>query len=222
MGECELTRRFGVPYWSFALTATDANRFAIRWARHITGRPKTLVHDHCYHGTVDESFAELDDSGAVIDQPGNTGPPVPVPDDDPGGGDQRPRGPRARALPRRRRRLHVRARPDEHRDRVSRPGLLGRGPRALRPHRHAPPDRRDPHDQRGPGGRDQGMGSRTRRRHDRQDARGRDPLGRVRHDRGGPTPDRGDHRAGRDRRRWDRWHPGRQRAVARGDARHAR
>ena len=74
----ELARRFGVPYWSFALTATDANRFAIRWARHITGRSKILVHNHCYHGTVDESFAELDDSEEVVDQPGNTGPPVPV------------------------------------------------------------------------------------------------------------------------------------------------
>ena len=74
----ELTRRFRVPYWSFTLTATDANRFAIRWARHVTGRTKVLVHNHCYHGTVDETFAELDDAGAVVDQPGNTGPPVPV------------------------------------------------------------------------------------------------------------------------------------------------
>ncbi|MGH2681154.1 MAG: aspartate aminotransferase family protein [Actinomycetota bacterium] len=74
----ELARRFGVPYWSFTLTATDANRFAIRWARHITGRPKILVHNHCYHGTVDETFAELDRAGAVVDRPGNTGPPVPV------------------------------------------------------------------------------------------------------------------------------------------------
>ena len=74
----ELARRFGVPYWSFTLTATDANRFAIRWARHITERPKILVHNHCYHGTVDETFAELDAAGDVIDQPGNTGPPVPV------------------------------------------------------------------------------------------------------------------------------------------------
>jgi glutamate-1-semialdehyde 2,1-aminomutase len=74
----ELARRFGVPYWSFTLTATDANRFAIRWARHITGRPKVLVHNHNYHGTVDETFAELDQAGAVIDRPGNTGPPVPV------------------------------------------------------------------------------------------------------------------------------------------------
>jgi len=74
----ELVRRFGVPYWSFTLTATDANRFAIRWARHITGRPKILVHNHCYHGTVDETFAELDEAGEVVDRPGNTGPPVPV------------------------------------------------------------------------------------------------------------------------------------------------
>jgi glutamate-1-semialdehyde 2,1-aminomutase len=74
----ELARRFGVPAWSFTLTATDANRFAIRWARHVTGRPRILVHHHCYHGTVDETFAELDASGAVVDRHGNTGPPVPV------------------------------------------------------------------------------------------------------------------------------------------------
>ena len=29
----ELTRRFGLPRWSFALTATDANRWAIRIVR---------------------------------------------------------------------------------------------------------------------------------------------------------------------------------------------
>src|ERR687898_1994332 len=61
----ELASRFDVPLWSFTLTATDANRFAIRWARHITGRPKILVHNHCYHGTVDETFAELDGAGEV-------------------------------------------------------------------------------------------------------------------------------------------------------------
>jgi glutamate-1-semialdehyde 2,1-aminomutase len=74
----ELGRRFGLPYWSFTLTATDANRFAIRWARHITNRPRIVVHNHCYHGTVDETFAELDQAGGVVDRPGNTGPPVPV------------------------------------------------------------------------------------------------------------------------------------------------
>src|SRR5215468_6180537 len=55
----ELARRFGLPFWQIALTATDANRFAIRLAREITGRPKILVFNYCYHGTVDESFITL-------------------------------------------------------------------------------------------------------------------------------------------------------------------
>ena len=71
----ELTRRFGLPRWQFALTATDANRFAIRLARAITGRPKILVFDWCYHGTVDETFATLD-GGAVVSREGSLGPPV--------------------------------------------------------------------------------------------------------------------------------------------------
>jgi glutamate-1-semialdehyde 2,1-aminomutase len=74
----ELTRRFGVPRWQFALTATDANRFAVRLARHITKRPKVLVFNWCYHGTVDESFATLDPSGRVVERVGNLGPPVPL------------------------------------------------------------------------------------------------------------------------------------------------
>src|SRR5215813_14090951 len=57
----ELKRRFGLPYWQFALTATDANRFAVRIAREITQRPKILVYNFCYHGTVDESLAGLHD-----------------------------------------------------------------------------------------------------------------------------------------------------------------
>jgi len=71
----ELTRRFGVTRWQFALTATDANRFSIRLARHVTGRPKVLVFDWCYHGTVDESFATLEE-GRVVARRGNLGPPV--------------------------------------------------------------------------------------------------------------------------------------------------
>jgi glutamate-1-semialdehyde 2,1-aminomutase len=71
----ELERRFGLPYWQFTLTATDANRFAIRIAREITQRPKILVYHHCYHGTVDESFASLHD-GVVGPRRGNVGPPV--------------------------------------------------------------------------------------------------------------------------------------------------
>jgi glutamate-1-semialdehyde 2,1-aminomutase len=73
----ELTRRFGLPRWQFALTATDANRFAIRLARLVTGRPKVLVFNWCYHGTVDESFATLRD-GRVVERHGNLGPPVPL------------------------------------------------------------------------------------------------------------------------------------------------
>ena len=73
----ELGRRFGLPRWQFALTATDANRFAIRLARHVTGRPKVLVFNWCYHGTVDESFATLRD-GSVVEREGSLGPPVPL------------------------------------------------------------------------------------------------------------------------------------------------
>ncbi|HVX34506.1 MAG TPA: transaminase [Solirubrobacterales bacterium] len=72
----ELTRRFGLRHWQFTLTATDANRFAIRLCREITGRPKILVFDHCYHGSVDETFAELDGDGRVVARLGNVGAPV--------------------------------------------------------------------------------------------------------------------------------------------------
>ncbi len=71
----ELTRRFGLPSWQFALTATDANRFSIRLARHVTRRPKVLVFNWCYHGTVDEAFATVVE-GAVVARDGNLGPPV--------------------------------------------------------------------------------------------------------------------------------------------------
>lgn len=71
----ELTRRFGLPYWQFALTATDANRFTIRLARQITGRPRILVFSWCYHGTVDETFVILE-HGRARSRPDNVGPPI--------------------------------------------------------------------------------------------------------------------------------------------------
>ncbi|MFL5940090.1 MAG: transaminase [Gaiellaceae bacterium] len=71
----ELTRRFGLARWQFALTATDANRFAIRLARELTGRPKILAFNWCYHGSVDETVATLRD-GSVVAREGNVGPPV--------------------------------------------------------------------------------------------------------------------------------------------------
>ena len=54
----ELARRFGLPQWQFAMTATDANRFVLRFARHLTGRPRIAVMDWCYHGTVDETLRD--------------------------------------------------------------------------------------------------------------------------------------------------------------------
>lgn len=71
----ELSRRFGLPYWQFVLTATDANRFAIRLARQMTGRKKILVFNWCYHGTVDETFITLHE-GIPQSRPGNIGPAV--------------------------------------------------------------------------------------------------------------------------------------------------
>jgi glutamate-1-semialdehyde 2,1-aminomutase len=72
----ELTRRFGLPLWSFTLTATDANRWAIRLARLATGRPKVLVFAYCYHGSVDEAFALPGPDGKTESRPGNVAPPV--------------------------------------------------------------------------------------------------------------------------------------------------
>jgi glutamate-1-semialdehyde 2,1-aminomutase len=72
----EMARRFGLPYWQFALTATDANRFVLRLARQITGRPKVLVYNWCYHGSVDETVATIRDDGSVGARVGSVGPQV--------------------------------------------------------------------------------------------------------------------------------------------------
>ncbi len=71
----ELSRRFGLPYWQVAMTATDANRFVIRLAREVTRRSKILVVNGCYHGTVDETLVVLE-KGRVLPRSGNIGPPV--------------------------------------------------------------------------------------------------------------------------------------------------
>src|SRR6201985_1892058 len=77
LGE-EMTRRFGLTHWQFSLTATDANRFALRLCREITGRPKVLVFDHCYHGSGDQTFAALDSPRSVVAPLRHVGPPVPL------------------------------------------------------------------------------------------------------------------------------------------------
>ena len=70
-----LADRFGLEKWQFTLTATDADRHIIRYARHITGRKKIVIHDYCYHGTVDETFANLDDQGKTVSRINNIGAP---------------------------------------------------------------------------------------------------------------------------------------------------
>ncbi|MEU3536203.1 transaminase [Streptomyces murinus] len=74
----ELTRRFGLARWSFSLTATDANRWAIRLARAVTGRPKILFNSYCYHGSVDESLIVAGPDGEGSARPGNVGAPCEV------------------------------------------------------------------------------------------------------------------------------------------------
>jgi len=67
-----LTRRFGAFRWQIATTATDANRFALRVARAVTGRPKVLVFNGCYHGTVDDIFVTIR-NGKTVNRPGLLG-----------------------------------------------------------------------------------------------------------------------------------------------------
>jgi glutamate-1-semialdehyde aminotransferase len=74
----ELTRRFGVGSWQFSLSASDANRWVLRLARHVTGRSKVVVHDHCYHGSVDEAIALLNADGTIGPVRGSVGPQVDV------------------------------------------------------------------------------------------------------------------------------------------------
>lgn len=77
----ELARRFSLPIWQFALSASDANRFVIRWLRAVTRRSKILIFNGCYHGTVDDVFVDLVDGkptqrdsllGQVTDLTANT------------------------------------------------------------------------------------------------------------------------------------------------------
>ena len=74
----ELTRRFGLPLWSFTLSATDANRWALRLARLVTGRPRILTFSYAYHGSVDETLAVLAKDGSTVARSGNVGPPIPL------------------------------------------------------------------------------------------------------------------------------------------------
>lgn len=68
-----LAALFGLPYWQVTQTASDANRAVIRWARAITGRPRIVVFEGCYHGQVDDVFVARDGEGRTVDRPGLLG-----------------------------------------------------------------------------------------------------------------------------------------------------
>jgi glutamate-1-semialdehyde 2,1-aminomutase len=68
-----LSELFGLPLWQVAMTASDANRYALRVARAVTGRQRIAVFDGCYHGTVDETMVRLDASGRARARPGLLG-----------------------------------------------------------------------------------------------------------------------------------------------------
>ncbi len=210
----ELGRRFGLPLWSFTLTATDANRWAIRIAREVTRRPKILVNAYCYHGSVDETLAVTGPDGAAPRE-GNVGAPVPV---------------------------HMTTRVAEFNDVemlerelahgdvaavlmepaltnigivLPEPGYLEAVRDAHARARHAADQRRDAHVLGRPRRRHRRIRPRARRAHDRQGDRGRRARRRVRPHARGRGADR---RAGAgrpDRRRRRRRHAGRQRALAR-------
>jgi glutamate-1-semialdehyde 2,1-aminomutase len=68
-----LSEVFGDFRWQIATTATDANRFALRVARAVTGRPRVLVFNGCYHGTVDDAMVTRDARGRTVNRPGLLG-----------------------------------------------------------------------------------------------------------------------------------------------------
>ena len=125
----ELRRRFGLARWQFAMTATDANRFVLRFARHLTGRPKVAVMDWCYHGTVDETLAVLD-GDRVVPRPGCARAAGRLAADDAGGAVQRPRRAGGGAGPRRRGGAADGAGADQHRHDAARRRLPRGGARA--------------------------------------------------------------------------------------------
>ena len=214
----ELRRRFGLPLWQFTLSATDANRHVIRYARHVTGRRKIVVHDYCYHGSVDETFATLDAAGRTVARRGNIGPPVDpaettwvVEFNDVDGLERALASGEVAAV-------------------LAEPALTNVGIVLPDPGYHdALRELTRRHDvllvidethtlSAGPGGYTGAHGLRAGHHDDGQGDRRRHPGRRVRHDRGGRRPDRRVGRAGGHRRRRHRRHPGRQRAVAGRDA----
>ena len=72
-----MASRFGLRHWQFTVSATDANRFVVRLCRQVSARPKILVFNHCYHGSVDETVVRIGDDGvSAAPRYGSLGPPI--------------------------------------------------------------------------------------------------------------------------------------------------
>lgn len=67
-----MSARFGDFVWQVTLSATDANRNALRVARAVTGRRKVLVFNGCYHGTLEDTMVTLD-AGQTVARAGLVG-----------------------------------------------------------------------------------------------------------------------------------------------------
>ena len=61
----ELKKRFGLSQWQVAMTATEANRYVIRICRTLANRPKILVYNECYHGSIDEALVHIGPNGTL-------------------------------------------------------------------------------------------------------------------------------------------------------------
>ena len=61
----ELGKRFGLPLWQVGMTATEANRYVIRYCRALTGRPKVLSVNESYHGSLDETLPHIGPDGKL-------------------------------------------------------------------------------------------------------------------------------------------------------------
>ena len=174
----EMERRFGVPLWSFTLTATDANRWAIRLVRQVTDRPKILVNSWCYHGSVDETLIVVGPDGPEP-RDGNVGAPVDVRVTSRVAEFNDLEALEARARPPRRRGGAHGAGPHQHRHRAAGARLPRGRPRADPALRDAADHRRDAHVLGRAGWLHAGVEPRARRGHHREVDRGGHP-GRAR------------------------------------------
>jgi len=60
-----LATRFGIQYWQYTLSASNANTEALRLARVATGRDRIVVFQGAYHGHLDDTLVEREGTTTV-------------------------------------------------------------------------------------------------------------------------------------------------------------